>query len=350
MTGLAATIHRPPAPPVATERILIAIREETRRRFEPLFDRALFPEAICLWPDVSPGPEWDELLEAFAPTVLVTGWETPRLPERFAADAGSPLRYLCHLMGTVRYVVPRPLLERGVVVSNWGRQVAPAVAEHAMLLLLAALRNVPSWGPALDDWPTGGYNTVQLGVRSLRGRRVGIHGFGAVAREIVPMLRAFGARVAAYSAGVPDSHFAEMGVRRCASLEELFSGSDAIIECEGLTPQNHNAVTEAVLRCLPPQAVFVNVGRGALVDEAALGRLAREGRLRIALDVFATEPLPADSPVRGAPGAVLSPHVAGPTEEGFPALFLSAMDNVRRFLDGGEVEGRVTLEAYDRAT
>ena len=350
MTGLSSVALRSPTESVGTERILIAIREESRRRFEPLLDRGLFPDATCLWPDVSPGPSWEALLEEFAPTVLVTGWETPRFPERLAASPRFPLRYLCHLMGTVRYVVPRPLLERGVVVSNWGRQVAPAVAEHALLLLLAAMRNVPSWGAALDDWPTGGYNAAHLGVRSLRGKRVGLHGFGAVARETVLLLRAFGARIAAYSAGVPDAHFAEMGVRRCASLEELFSGSDAIVECEGLTPESQGSVTEALLRRLPPQAVFVNVGRGALVDEAALAKLAREGRLRIALDVFATEPIPVDSPLRGLPGTVLSPHVAGPTEEGFPALFLFAMANVRRFLDGGDVEGRVTLEAYDRAT
>ncbi|WP_157895036.1 NAD(P)-dependent oxidoreductase [Verrucomicrobium sp. GAS474] len=360
MTGLPATlptaeaIRAGSAPSasssLSTDRVLIALRGDARERFEPLFDPSLLADTPWLWPDLSAEASWGGVLEEFAPTVVVTGWETPPVPARLAASPDFPLRYLCHLTGTVRTIVPRTLLERGVVVSNWGRQVAPAVAEHAILLLLMGVRNQPAWGAALADWPKNGYATLDLGIGSLRGRRVGLHGFGAVGREAVSMLRAFGATVSAYSAGVPSDHYAQYGVRECETLEELFSTSDAVIECEGLTEKSRGSVTEAVLRLLPRGAVFVNVARSAIADEAAFVRLARERDLRVALDVFDAEPLPAASPLRTMPGAILTPHIAGPTREGFAALFHTAMRNVRRFLDGAEVEGRVTLEAYDRAT
>jgi len=348
-----STLNVPPAKVSADlHRILIAISGESRLRFESQFDSQLFSGHVHQWIDFSSASKqtWQNTLEEFAPTILMTGWETPPIPESLASSERFPLRYLCHLMGTVRNIVPRVLLERGVLVSNWGRHVAPAVAEHSLLLLLAGMRNVPAWGEALINWPKGGYGAIDLGVRSLRGRRIGVHGFGAVAREAVPLLHAFGAQVAAYSPGVPEAHFIEYGVTQCKTLNELFSGSDAVIECEALNEQSRGAVTERLLRLLPPGAVFVNVGRGAIVDEGALVRLAREGRLRVALDVFSAEPLASDSELRNLPGVFLSPHIAGPTQDGFFAIFRAAMENIRRFVDGDEIDGRVTLEAYDRAT
>jgi phosphoglycerate dehydrogenase-like enzyme len=92
------------------------------------------------------------------------------------------------------------------------------------------------------------------------------------------------------------------------------------------------------------------VGRGQVVDEEALVKIASEGRLRLGLDVFHLEPLPPNSPLFKIPHALLSPHLAGPTEDGFPLLAEFAIRNIHRYLDGSDVEGRVTLDAYDRST
>lgn len=105
-----------------------------------------------------------------------------------------------------------------------------------------------------------------------------------------------------------------------------------------------------VLDALADGAVFVNVGRGAVVDEAALLAAVGSGRLRVGVDVLTQEPLPDDSPWWHTPGAVISPHIAGPTQEDYTRLGRVALDNISRFLVGEPLLNEVTLEDYDRST
>jgi phosphoglycerate dehydrogenase-like enzyme len=281
------------------------------------------------------------------PEILVTGWDTPGLPEAYRDRDDLTLRYVCHLTGGVKQIVSRPMLERGVVVTNWGAAISHTIAEHAILLTLAALRNLPRWSTMMT-LPAD--RISQLRTRSLRGSRVGLHGFGGIARELAGLLNAFQAKVSAYSEGVPKHVYGEYNVAPRASLEDLFLNSDVLIECEALTPQTRGSVTADLLDFLPPDAVFVNVGRGPVVDEVALSDAARAGRIRAALDVFAQEPLPPDSPWFDMADAVLSPHIGGPTWDASPLCGEFALANLRRYLLGEPLEAVVTLDVYDRTS
>jgi len=336
------------------ERLVFALAPESREQFFPLFRPDEFPALDCHWLDSSSmkGPEWERVLFKLQPTVLITGWGTPAIPESFARSADLSLRYLCHLKGTVRSLVPRCLVERGVCVSNWGPSISYTVAEHALLLVLASLRNLPAWADAMDKWPGRPYPAPRRFVRtnSLFGRRVGLHGFGSIARELVQLLKPFKVDLAAYSSGVPRAVFDVQGVRCCGSLKELFSRSEIVIECEALTSENKVTVNEEILQCLPKGAVFVNVGRGQIVDEEALVRVAAESGLRLGLDVYQREPLPAASGLRQLPYATLSPHIAGPTDDSYSVLWDHAMNNLRQYLMGAKIDSLVTLDVYDRST
>ncbi|PTY02292.1 hypothetical protein DB346_09270 [Verrucomicrobia bacterium LW23] len=309
---------------------------------------------------------WLRLLRHVRPTVLVSAWTTPMLPEEWTREHDLPLRYVCHLTGSVRGLVRRGVIERGVMVSNWGSTISHTIAEHAMMLVLNMLRNVPAWFPHYSPVPgnVSGKGQV-LGTRSLRGRRVGLHGFGAIARELVAMLRPFQVDLAAWSPGVPRALYEEFGVTPLDSLEELFERSDVLIECEGLTPTTAGSVTEAVLRRLPEGAVFVNIGRAAVTDETAVLRLAAEGRIRAALDVYndaavaevfgdtaVPDPLaPPGTRLTGPPLPVmLSPHLAGPTPDACPRSGDFALDNLERYFRGDKPGALISLEVYDRST
>jgi phosphoglycerate dehydrogenase-like enzyme len=198
------------------------------------------------------------------------------------------------------------------------------------------------WSPSKAAIPT----------RSLRGRKIGIHGFGAIVRHLVAFLKPFGATISSYSAGVPAELFAKQGVHRCESLEQLAAGSEVFIELEALTPQTRGSVDARILGRLQDGAVFVNVGRGAVVDETALADLATSGKMTVALDVYTHEPLPLDSPLLKVPGALLSPHIAGPTQDGLPLCGDFALSNLSHYLSGHPelIEGVVTLDIYDRTT
>jgi len=329
--------------------VLFAINKNTWKNFLPNYDRKKLSRFQEVRVDVSrlkPG-QWEKILIEKQPEVLVSCWETPRLPDALVREKKIPLKYVNHLTGTVKGLTSRELIERGLLISNWGSTISHTIAEHALLLVLASLRSIPLWRGHMD-----GSERKHITTRSLHGKRVGIHGFGAIARHLISLLKPFGVTLSVYSEGVPVAMFAQHGVRRCKSLEELVSNIDIMIECEAWTPKTQGSVSAKILKLLPKDAVFVNVGRGYVVDEAALGKLARAGKLNVGLDVYQKEPLPHDSPLQGLDNAILSPHIAGPTHDAFPLCGDNVISNLKSYLSGRkkEIKGVVTLEIYDRTT
>ncbi len=329
--------------------LVVAIAGQDRARFiaAPVARRwsnAYWPNSVELRE-----PGWRRMLLRENPAVVVTGWSTLPLPPEWLTSPECRLRYVCHIGGTVRHLVPRAFVARGGLVTNWGSSVAPQVAEHALLLALAALRRLPRWRPFLAQ-PEERRRIESLETRTLFGARVGLHGFGAVARALCALLRSFGVKISAYTTGVAPVEMRAVGVTPCRTLGELFAGSDVLFECEALTPATDEIVDAGILARLPVGAVFVNVGRGRIVREPDLIRIARLRRLRLALDVVADEPMRRDAPLLCSDDILISPHIAGPTADQYFACGRFAAENVRRFLAGREPTARVTLAIYDRST
>ncbi len=307
--------------------------------------RAISTELKIVEPNELSAEDWRKAIADFSPDALLACWGTRGVPE----DAPANLRYVANLCGGVRTLVTRAMLERGVMVSNWGTIHAPAVAEHALLLTLCALRKITRWSQVIHqdhDWASLALSRVN----TLVGKRVGIHGFGSVARELLKYLQPFNCQVRVYSAGVPEDFIRSHGVTPASSLAELFSSSQVLIDAEALTPASRHSVTEDLLRMLPRGGVFVNVGRGAVVDEVALIRVASEGWLEVAIDVYETEPPPADSPLRGLRNVTMTPHIAGPTGDMLILCGRRAVENLAKFARGQKPDGLITPEMYDRAT
>lgn len=328
----------------------LALRDHELRLFFAPHDRA-WEELRKYQLDVAALKQdgWDRALKSRRCRVLVTGWGTPAVAPELTTLGGGSIDYICHLGGAIRQVVSREMIASGLLVSNWGTTIAPLVAEHALLLILAALRNLPYWPTYMRQWaaPTG---KDVIATRSLRSKKVGLYGLGAIARELVAHLRPFSVEISAFSAGVPSALFAESGVKEAESLRALCHDSDVLVCCEALLPRTKHSLNRETLGCLPRGAVFVNVARGPIVDEGALLEVARDRELRLGLDVFSCEPLPMDSPLFSLPGTVLSPHIAGPTHDFYGNCGDYAVANIARYAKGERPESQVTAAIYDRAT
>ena len=301
---------------------------------------------------VSPGTleegEWEALLLEYRPDVVVGAWSTRPLPEGTTAP-GGPVRYFCGLTGSVRRKVSREQIENGLLVSNWGTSISRTIAESALMMILSCLRRTSHWHEVMHyqrGWHKHPENEGQF---SLFGRRVGIHGFGRIARDLALLLKPFDVTITSHTS-VPQELLDEYGIKRAKSLESLFEESDVLVELAALTERNRGSVTEDMLRRLPENAVFVNVGRGAVVDEEALIRVAEEGKLRVALDVYAKEPPPKDSPLRDNKNILLMPHQAGPTPDRMRDSGALAVANLRRYRQQQPLEGEVDLQGYDQQT
>jgi phosphoglycerate dehydrogenase-like enzyme len=154
-----------------------------------------------------------------------------------------------------------------------------------------------------------------------------------VPQALIPMLRGLGAEILYWS---PHAH-PELGVPRC-ELPELLARADIVSLHLPLLPSTERLIDRAALARMKPGAVLVNTARGGLVDEPALVEALENGRLRAAgLDVFAKEPLPADSRLLELGNVVLMPHVAWLTPETLDRSLAVAVENMRRLRDGGEL-------------
>ncbi len=286
----------------------------------------------------------EQLLHELNPEVIVAAWKTRALPTRLP----SRLRYVCYLCGSVKKLVTRTQLEQGLILTNWGGSISRIVAEWALFHVLCCLRRATSWALAMhleQGWKHSGTETA-----SLFGRNVGIHGFGMVAREFIRLLEPFGVRVQVFAPDVDAATEQTWGIRRAPSLKVLFSDNDIIVELAPLIPDTTGIITEKLLRLIRPGGVFVNVGRGAVVDEAALLRVAREGRIQVGLDVFADEPLPNDSGFRGLRNVTLTPHLAGPTTDRRRDAGAFSLRNLQAYATDQPLEAIVTPLVYDRSS
>jgi len=297
---------------------------------------------------ISDDAEWSGLLKECNPEILIAGWKTPSLPENYQELAPS-LKYVCYLPGSIRRLVPRSAIEKGLIVTSWGSSISRTISECALLLTLCCMRRVRYWTEEMHF--KGGWKTPQTETQSLFERRVGLHGLGLISQKLVDLLKPFTHRISAFSPSVPDSVYEELGVARAETLEDLFSNNDVIIELAALTPKTKGMVTNELLRMIPEGGAFVNVGRGAVVDEKALAQLASERPdLQVALDVYGEEPLPTDSPFRGMNNVMLLPHLGGPTIDRRRDAGDHGLENLRRYRAGEDLIDPYDLGTYDRAT
>lgn len=218
---------------------------------------------------------------------------------------------------------------RGVVVSNTPTAPTISVAEHALALTLALTKNLVPMHNAL----VGGTWKHLPGVE-LRGKTFGFIGLGIIAAELAPCIRALGMRAIGWSLTRDEARAERLGVE-LADFDDVLRHSDVVSLHLRASPQTESIIGERELALMKTGAYLINTGRGALVDEAALVRALREKRIAGAgLDVFRTEPLPADSPFVGLENVILTPHVGWVTDAGIDRMARHPVENIIAFLEG----------------
>lgn len=223
---------------------------------------------------------------------------------------------------------------RGVPVFVTPGANAQSVAEMTIALLLAAARSVP-WMDS--EMRAGRWSRLQNGLE-LKGRRIGLAGFGEVGHRVARVCLALGMTVRAFDPNL-GAHSPMPDVEMAGDLDSLISGSDVLSLHVPLTEETRGMIDGRRLAMLPPDGLLINTARGEVVDEPALIAALKQRRLHAAgLDTMAVEPLPADSPLLSLPNVVLAPHVGGSTPAALAAMASAAARNVLAWLDGGPID------------
>lgn len=229
---------------------------------------------------------------------------------------------------------------RGIAVMNAPDGNTLAAAEHAISLLFSMARHVPraDAGMKAGQWPKAGLTGFEL-----EGKKLGVIGLGRIGATVARKAQGIGMEVAAHDPFLPAAA-AGKGSVPLMGLDELLAWADIITLHIPRTKDTTNLLSEARLRAMKPGAYLVNAARGGLVDEDALLRLLDEGHLAgAALDTFATEPLPAESPLRAHPKLILTPHLGASTGEAQQAVSTILARQIIDFFATGAVAGCVNL-------
>ena len=275
----------------------------------------------------------DDLLAAVASVRALIVRNVTRV-DRELLDAAPALEVVGRLGVGLDNIDLDACAERGIAVFPATGANAVSVAEYVLTAMLTLRR--PVYGAtarvAGGEWPR-----QELGGHELAGSRLGLIGLGAVARAVAERASALGMRIAAVDPYLAPDDAAWVAVERVEAVPDLLRMSDALSIHVPLTESTRGLIDAAALALMPPHALLVNTSRGGIVDEAALVDALRAGRLGgAALDVFADEPLSAAGGARFAetPNLLLTPHIAGITEESNRRVSLVTAENVRRALFG----------------
>ncbi|MFF8444316.1 D-2-hydroxyacid dehydrogenase family protein [Streptomyces californicus] len=221
----------------------------------------------------------------------------------------------------------------GVVVCGTASSATPPV-ELTWALLLGLARGIVPENEALR---TGGRWQSTLGA-DLHGRTLGLLGLGKIGGRVARIGLAFGMDVLAWSQNLTKERADEVGVRLAASRDELLAASDFVSVHLALGDRTRGLIGAAELARMRPTAYLVNTSRAAVVDTDALLTALRDGVIAgAATDVFDTEPLPVDDPVRTAPGLLATPHLGYVSRANYETYYGQAVEDIRAFLDGQPV-------------
>jgi phosphoglycerate dehydrogenase-like enzyme len=284
--------------------------------------------------------------------VLITMWGARGIPPALAADPGR-VRYILNLTGTCREFIPIEIIRSPIPVTNWGDAAAGVVAEGAMTLLLAVLKDLRGRTEAIRAGSAAGAKHLGLPSGTLKGLRLGIYGCGFIGRRFVEMAVPFEPVLLAYD---PFTNPIPECCRRVGSLEDLFRRSEAVAIHAGLTESTRRSVTADLLAMLPDHGILINTARGEIVDQKALFAELKSGRLRAGLDVLdLNDYLPADHEARSWPNLILTNHDIASAHWPVRSPCLSeadrvALDNLKRFVEGKPLRFAMDEQRYALST
>jgi D-3-phosphoglycerate dehydrogenase len=307
---------------------------------------------------------FDERVAEIGGEMVYGAAETPEAMDPYVADADAVMVFRTHItadqiskmkrcklllrQGIGFDLIDVPAATRaGIFVSNVPDYCIDEVADHAITLLLATVRNLLDYHRVTTKEGWGFWNTSRK-IPSSCDMTIGIVGLGKIGRAFARRAAAFGFTLQGYDPYIHDDIFEAQGVRRIRQLDDLLATSDAVSLHAPLTPETRNLFGEREFGLMKEGCYFINTARGRIVDLSALDAALASGRLAAAgLDVFENEPLNADHPILQRPNLVATPHVAFYSERSIRRAASESIDEVIRVLQGARPLNLVNPEVYD---
>ena len=294
--------------------------------------------------DFRPDITADELLEAAVGCSAIVVRSRPKVP-RAVIEKGVPTLKVIGRAGVgVDNVDVEAASDYGVIVMNTPGGNTISAAEHTMALLLALSRNVARADASMREKR---WDKKILTGTEVRGKVLGIVGLGRIGLEVATRARGFAMKLLGFDPFVADEVLEHAHVQR-ATVEEIVREADYITVHSPLTPETCGIIGAKEFEMMKPTARVVNCARGGIIDEDALLEALRAGKIAgAALDVYSTEPLPADHPLRELDNIVLTPHLGAATAEAQENVAIELARQIVDLLQGGEIRNAINAPSID---
>ena len=263
-------------------------------------------------------------------------------------NAGTKLRVVGRAGVGVDNVDVETATRRGIIVLNAPGGNTVSTAEHAFSLLLSAARKIPQADANVRSkhWDKKNFEGVELYNKTL-----GVIGMGRIGSELSRRAIAFGMRVVAYDPYLSATRARSLQVELVDKLDDLLTSADFISLHTPFTTETRYILDAARLQKTKRGVRIINCARGGLIDENALLKALQDGQVAgAALDVFEIEPLPSESPLRGAPNLVLTPHLGASTAEAQESVGIEIAHSIRAALLEGTIRNAVNMPSLDAKT
>ena len=284
-----------------------------------------------------------ELLERVVEIDVLFNKTDPVLVDRAVIDAAKKLKYIARHGSGYSNVDIAYATEKGIPVSNTPGANAVSIAEYTFGLMIMITRQVL---PAALASRRGNPERLDFMGMELLDKVIGIIGVGHIGREVVLRARAFGMRVLAYHPRLSARKLADLDLK-LVDLETLLKESDVVSIHAPLTPETRGLIGEKELALMKKSGYLINMGRGGMVDEAALAKALQSGSIAgAALDVLEEEPVQKDHPLLSLENALVLPHIGSLTYESQRRTAMTAVEDIIRFGRGERPKHLVNPEVF----
>lgn len=273
---------------------------------------------------------------------VITSWGSPFISSD-TLNKAPHLKVISHAAGSIKPIVCKEALEKGITVTSAAPFIAPSVAEMTLLFALASLRELLRFNALTKEkrlWRD------RYSKEGLFGQKVGLIGCGSVAREFIKLLKPFGIEIYVFDPYLPESDAKELRVK-LTSLEDILKNCKIISLHAALTSETRHIIGEEELDVISEDAVLINTASGGLIDQKALVKKLKEEKFKAALDVTDPEPPSPDDEIRSTPNLILTPHLAGPTRDRMKRMGKVAVEDMKSFFEGKTPKYAVSINQYD---
>jgi len=284
----------------------------------------------------------EELVDAMQTADVLVPTVTDKLDGRVMARAGEKLRLIAQFGAGVDNIDVQSAVQRGITVTNTPGVLTDDTADVAMALILGVPRRLHEGARIMDRGDFDGWTPTWMMGRRLAGKRLGIIGMGRIGQAVARRAKAFGLQVHYHNRKPVSARIEELlEATYWDSLDQMLARMDIVsINCPH-TPATFHLLNSRRIELMKPEAFVINTARGEVIDEAALARALKSGKLAGAgLDVFEREPA-VNEELRHLPNVLLLPHMGSATIEGRTEMGEKVIINIKTFADGHRPPDRV---------